>query len=58
MIPEAEAVEFVNEMSRSTGILVSFELNVYYVKPEPNSVFVAHIDPSYLNGVEESKGEE
>ena len=29
MIPEAEAVEFVNEMSRATGVLVSFGLNAY-----------------------------
>jgi hypothetical protein len=55
MIPEAEAVEFVNEMSRATGVLVSFGLNAYYMHPEPSSVFVVYIDPTGLNGVDESK---
>ena len=55
MIPEAEAVEFVNEMSQSTGVLVSFGVNAYYLNPEPKSAFVFLIDPSYLDGAAESK---
>jgi hypothetical protein len=55
MIPEAEAVEFVNEMSQSTGVLVSLGVNAYYVSPEPKSAFVLLIDPSYLDGAAESR---
>lgn len=55
LIPEAEAVEFVNEMSQTTGVLVSFGVNVYYVNPEPRVAFAVLIDPSYLDGVAESK---
>jgi hypothetical protein len=55
MIPEAEAVEFVNEISQTTGVLVSFGVNAYYVNPESSASFVVFIDPSYLNGDAESK---
>ena len=55
MIPEAEAVEFVNEMSQSTGVLVSFGVNAYYVNPEPSSAFIVYIDPSHHNQDAESK---
>ena len=55
MIPEAEAVEFVNEMSRATGVLVSLGVNAYYVDPELSAIFVLFIDPSYLNGENESR---
>jgi hypothetical protein len=54
MIPELEAVEFVNDMSQTTGVLVSFGVNAYYVNPEPKSAFVFLIDPSYLDGAAES----
>ncbi|MGD0805495.1 MAG: hypothetical protein ABSA11_15655 [Candidatus Bathyarchaeia archaeon] len=57
MIPEAEVVEFVNEMSRTTGVLVSFGVNAYYVDPEPGTAFVVFIDPAYLDGVAVSKME-
>ena len=55
MIPEAEAVEFVNEMSRVTGVLVSFGVNAFYVEPEPSLAFTVLIDPSSLDGFTESK---
>ena len=55
MIPEVEAVEFVNEMSQATGVLVSFGVNAYYVEPEYNTTFTVLIDPSYLDGAAESK---
>ena len=55
MIPEAEAVEFINEMSRATGVLVSFGVNAYYVEPEPSVVFSVLIDPSSLDGFTELK---
>ena len=55
MIPEAEAVEFINEMSRTTGVLVSFGVNAYYGYLEPGTAFVVFIDPSNLDGFSESK---
>lgn len=55
LIPEAEAVEFVNEMSRTTGVLVSFGVNAYYGDLEPGSAFVVFIDPSSFDGFSESK---
>ncbi len=54
MIPEAEAVKFLNEMSQATEVLGSFGVNAYYPNPEPGVVFSILIDPSYLNGLEES----
>lgn len=44
----------MNEMSQSTGVLVSFGVNAYYVNPEPSSTFILYIDPSHLNGDAES----
>jgi hypothetical protein len=55
LIPEAEAVEFINDMSRATGVLVSFGVNAYYGDLEPGSAFVFFIDPSSLDGYSESK---
>ncbi len=55
MIPEAQAVEFIDEMSRSTGIPVAFGLNAYYAAPEPGSAFSALIDPSHLDNYDETK---
>jgi hypothetical protein len=46
LIPEAEAVEFVNELSQAMGVLVSFGVNAYYVNPESSTIFVVLIDPS------------
>jgi hypothetical protein len=55
MISEAQAVEFIDEMSRVTGVPIAFGLNVYYLEPEPGSAFSALIDPSSFDGYNETK---
>ncbi len=54
MIPEAEAVEFIDTMSRKTGILLSIGLNAYYAQPDPGHVFNLYIDPTSLDEDSES----
>jgi hypothetical protein len=58
LIQEAEAVEFVGEMSQATGVNVAIGVNTFLENPNPFSQFVVLIDPSGLSGEDESKLEE
>ena len=55
MIPEAEALGFIGEMSQSTGVNLSIGLNVYIDEPDHLSSCKILIDPSSLSDGDESR---
>jgi len=58
MIQEAEAVDFVGEMSQATGVNLAIGVNTFSENIDPFTQFVVLIDPSGLSGEDESKLEE
>ena len=55
MIPEAEALGFISEMSQSTGVKLSIGLNTYIDEPDHLSSYKILIDPSSLSDEDESR---
>ena len=58
MIPEAEAVDFVGEMSQATGVNVAIGVNTFLENIDPFTQFTVLVDPSGLSGEDESKLED
>jgi hypothetical protein len=58
MILEAEAVDFVDEMSQATGVNVAIGVNTFIENIDPFTQFTVLIDPSGLSGDDEVKLED
>ncbi len=58
MILEAEAVDFVGEMSQATGVNVAIGVNTFLENSDPFTQFTVLVDPSGLSDEDESKLEE
>jgi hypothetical protein len=55
MIHESEALDFIGELGKSTGISVAVGVNAFLEYPDPSSLFNILIDPSGFSDKDESK---
>ena len=58
MIKETDALDFIGELSQSTGVKIAVGVNAYVENPNSFFSYTVFIDPSSLSDGEESKLEE
>jgi hypothetical protein len=57
MVYESEALDFIGDLGKTTGISVAVGVNAFLEYPDSSSLFNILIDPSSLNDEDESKVE-
>jgi hypothetical protein len=55
MIQENDALDFIGDMSKATGVNVAVGVNAHIEDPDPFSTYMVLIDPSSLTDEDESK---
>jgi hypothetical protein len=55
MTQELDAIDFIGDLSKSTGVNIAVGMNAFLEQPDQTNQFKLLIDPSSLSGEDEAK---